>query len=159
MSYSVTLGYGTRTAYPNTTCINSVASNAACTIGGVDSTATSPANPVGFKVDIVVKLASTGVTSTGVLTVYLIESADGGTTWSDGLATSSTSIASTAIKGATPILVTPANANSQTVQVVFDMPSTFTPKNHTLLLLNGSGAALSGTGHSVSYTPITYTIG
>lgn len=155
---SVSIGWGTRAAYSAVTNLNSQGSAAARTIGPVDGTATTPANPVGFKIDYTIKAATTGVTSTGTVTFYLIESADGGTTYTDNMNANTTTDQASSIKNAVAIRQIKLDANSATAQGVFDLPGQFTPKNHTLLLLNSSGAALLSSGQSVSYTPMYYTV-
>ena len=155
---SVQISYGTRAAYPNVTTLNSQGSAVARTIGAISATTgITSANPVGFKIDATIKLATTGVTSTGTLAFYLVESADG-STYSDSLNAATTTDQAGSIKNSRLVYVAAANANSQVVQAVFDLPSIFTPLNHTLLIQNGSGAALSSAGNSISYTPIIYTV-
>lgn len=155
---SVTIAYGTRAAYSAVSNLNSQASAAARTIGAVDATATTPANPDGFKIDYTIRAATTGVTSTGTVTFYLVESADGGTTYTDNLNVATTTDQAALVKNAKIIQVVRLDANSATAQDTFDLPRQFTPKNHTILVLNGSGAALLSSGNSISYTPITYSV-
>lgn len=147
--------YGTRTEFPNDTNLNSLASNSTVPIGGVTNTSTLA---VGFKIDCSIYLASTGVTSTGTLTVYLIESVDG-TNYTDGInnITSNTNQSSN-IKNAPVVQYLQANANSQVVRVVFDLPKQFAPKYFSLLVNNGTGAALSSASNNVYYSDINYTV-
>ena len=159
MSQTVSTAWGTRAAYPNVTNLNSQPSAASRTIGAVDATATTPANPVGFKVDYTFKTATTGVTTTGTISVYLLESADGGTTYTDGMNAATTTDQTSSIKNATAIKTIQANANSQTCTDTFDLPRNFCPKNHTLLIQNGTGAALLSSGNTLSVTPINFTVG
>lgn len=150
---TVNIAYGTRTEFASDTNLNSLSSNQCKMLGVV---ANSALLADGFKIDATIVLASTGVTSTGTLTFYLVESADG-TNYTDGVSTSTTADQTASIKNAPVVQYVQANA-SYTVRVVFDVPKQFAPKYFGLLLSNGSGATLSSTGHSVYYTPITYTV-
>lgn len=153
---TVAISYGTRTEFPNDTNLNSIASNTIRAIGGVTNTSTSQLAD-GFKIDATVKLATTGVTTTGTLTFYLVESTDG-TNYTDGVNITTTSDQSSSVKNAPVVYVAQANANSQIVQVVFDLPKQFAPKFFSLLVSNGSGASLSSTGHNISYSAIQYNV-
>lgn len=151
---TVNIAYGTRTEFASDTNLNSLTSGQLKAVGAVDN---STAKNDGFKIDATIKLATTGVTSTGVLTFYLAESADG-STYTDGLNVSTTADQTSTIKNTPVVQIAQANANSQTVQVVFDLPKQFAPKYFTILVANGSGATLSSSGNTVYYTPITYTV-
>ncbi len=151
---TISISYGTRTEYGTDTNVNSLAANVAKPIGGVSNSSTKV---VGFKIDATIKLATTGVTSTGILTFYFVESADGGTTYTDGINVTTTADIATSLKNATVVAIATANANSQIVNIVFDLPKQFAPKDHSLVILNGSAATILSTGNSIFYTPITYT--
>lgn len=156
---TIALNYGTRTAYPNVANLNTGASNGAWTVGNVNNTAapaglTAPAT--GFKVDATIKLATTGVTSTGVVVFYLVESADGGTTYTDGLNPSTTANQSSSVRNARVVFIAVASANSQVINVTFDLPTIAAPKDHTIMVSNGSGAALLSSGNTLSYIAINY---
>ncbi len=151
---TLSISYGTRTEYGTDTNLNTLLSLNAKAVGGVTNSSTKV---VGFKIDATLRLATTGVTSTGSLTFYLVESADGGTTYTDGINVTSTGDQSASLKAARAIFVAPANANSQVINVVFDLPAPTAPKDHSIVLLNGSGATLLSTGNNMFYTPITYT--
>jgi hypothetical protein len=154
MSTTVSINYGTRTEYGTDTNVNSLASAAAKAIGGVSNSSTKC---VGFKIDATIKLATTGVTSSGILYFYLVESADGGTTYTDGINVTSTGDQASSLKNATVVFIAQANANSQVINVVFDLLEQYAAKDHSLVVLNSSGATISSAGNSVYYTPITYT--
>ncbi len=148
---TVAISYGTRTEYGTDANLNSLASNTAKAIGGVSNSSTKA---VGFKIDATIKLATTAVTSTGILTFYLVESADGGTTYTDGINVTTTGTVT--VVNAPVMLVVTANTNAQTINVVFDLPKQFSPKDHSIVVLNGTGASLLSTGNAIFYTPITY---
>lgn len=156
---TVAINYGTRTAYPNASNVNSGASGGAFAVGNVNNTA-SPAGlsapATGFKVDATIKLATTGVTSTGVVVFYLVESADGGTTYTDGLSATSTASQAASVRNARVAYVALASANSQVINANFEIPGVNPPRDHTILVSNGSGAALSSSGHSINFTAVNY---
>ena len=154
MPTTIQPAYGTRTQFSQDTALNSLASAGAVCVGAVDN-GTTKAD--GHKLDLTLKLATTGVTSTGTVVVYLHESTDGGTTYADGINVTSTGNQASSVKNAPVVRVLAANANSQTINVAFDLPAIHAPKNFAIVVSNGSGATLSSTGHSVYYTPITYT--
>lgn len=148
--------YGTRTEYPNDSNLNSLANGQAKPIGAVDNASLSPTPAMGFKVDATIVLGSSGVSSTGTIPIYLLESADG-TNYTDGITVTSSSDQTSNIKNAVIVASPNANANSQTVRIVFDLPRLFAPKKHSLLFSNSTGAAFASSGHSVYYTPINFT--
>lgn len=157
MPTTIQPSYGTRTQFSqDTTSLASLASGQAVCVGAVDNSTTKA---VAHKIDMTIKLATTGVTSNGSLAVYLVESTDGGTTYTDNINVTSTGNQASTIKNAPMVRSINANANSQIVQVAFDLPIVHAPKNFAIVVSNGSGAALSSSGHSVYYTPITYTQG
>lgn len=151
---TVSISYGTRTEYGSDANLNSTTSNQAKPVGGVSN---SSSKVVGYKIDATIKLATTGVTTTGTLTFYLLESADGGTTYTDGINITSNADVASSIRNSPAIFVAVANVNSQIVNVVFDLPKQFAPKDHSVVVLNGTGASLSTAGNTMFYTPITYT--
>lgn len=156
---TISVNYGTRTAYPNASNIAGGAAGGAWTVGNVNNTA-SPAGlsapAMAFKVDAVVALGASGVTSTGTIGFYAVESADGGTTYTDGLNVSTTANQSSSLRNAKLIYVAMATASGQVVKVSFDYPGPTPPKDHTILVSNGSGAALATSGNSVSYVAVNY---
>lgn len=151
---TVSISYGSRTEYPTDTNLNNLASNNAKPIGGANNNTTKA---VGYKLDVTIKLATTGVTSSGIITIYLVESADGGTTYTDGITITTTGDIASSLKNSEVIKTLSANANSQVINVTFDLPRQFAPKDHSLVILNGTGASFSTTGNNAFYTPITYT--
>lgn len=148
------IAYGTRTEFPNDANINSLPTGQCKAIGGVTNTSTLAD---GFKIDIAIYLATTGVTSTGSLTFYLAESADG-TTYNDGVNITTTGDQTSSIKNCPVVKTLAANANSQVVRVSWDLPGEYAPKYFSLLLSNGTGATISSTSNSAYYTPISYTV-
>lgn len=153
---TLSISYGTRTEYATDTNLNSMASNVAKAMGAVSNTATS-GGFVGYKLDGTIYLATTGVTSTGTISIYMVESADG-TNYVDGINVTATTDQSSSIKSATILGTAPANANSQIVRIVFDLPRQFSPKYHSLLVSNGTAATFSSASNSFYYTPISYVI-
>jgi hypothetical protein len=145
--------YGSRTEFTSDSNLNSLANGTAKPLGVVDSTAT---NAVGYKVEIEAALASTGVSATGTITVYLIEAATNTTTtFTDGINPAGTSAVT--VVNARPIRVLNANMASTTVYDTFDLPVVNAPKYWSLVISNGSGAAFASSGNGVWYTPVTYT--
>lgn len=153
---TLSINYGTRTEYAVDTNLNSLAANAVKTVGAVANTATS-GGFIGYKVDLTVYLASTGVTSNGTVQVYMCESADG-TNYTDRINTTATTDQASTIKNAVVIASPAANANSQIVSICLDLPRQFSPKYHSILVGNSTGAAFSSTSNSAYYTPISYTV-
>lgn len=151
---TVNVVYGTRTEFANDSNLNSLASSNAKQIGVIDN---HTALNCGFKIDAHVKLATTGVTSTGTLTFYACESTDG-STYVDGINTTATTDQTSSIKNAPVVKTAQANANSQVVDVAFDYPGPCPPRYVCLLVSNGSGATVSSSGHSAYYTPFNWTI-
>jgi hypothetical protein len=154
---SVTIAWGTRATYANITNLDGQPTGQLRTIGAVDATATTPANPCGFKLDYVLKTGTTATTS-GTATFYLIESADGGTNYTDQVNVATTTDQAAKIKNAVAIRTVKLDAATTTFSDTFDLPRQFTPKSHTIAVLNSSGGSLSTGGNSLAYTPITYTV-
>ncbi len=153
MPTTIQPAYGTRTEFGQDSAVNSLASGQAACVGAVDNSSTKAD---AFKIDLTLKLATTGVTSTGSIVVYMVESADG-TNYTDGINVTSTGNQASSIKNAPVVRVLNATANSQVIQVVFDLPAAHAPKNFSLVVSNGSGAAMLSSGNTAYYTPITYT--
>jgi hypothetical protein len=156
---TISTNYGTRTAYPSVSNLASLASTNAVCVGNVNNSSSVgglSATAVGFKVDVKIVLAASGVSATGTLTFYLVESTDAGTTYSDGISPSSGSNQAASLKNARLLFVATANANSQAVNASFELPGQLAPKDHSILVLNGSGAALAASGHAVDYTPVNF---
>jgi hypothetical protein len=152
---SATTTFGTQTAFGSVANLNSLTSAAACAIGAVDTSATGA---LAFEIDFSITLAASAVSSTGVLTFYLIQSMTSTSSgFSDGISPTGTSVASS-IKNATIIRTYNANANSQVVADTFYLPVPAPAKYWSLVVSNGSGATLASSGHSFNYTPITETI-
>jgi hypothetical protein len=143
--------YGTRSAFPNMSNLNSLAAGAVVGLGAVDNTTTLADN---YKIDTNIVLASAGVSATGTLVYYLIESGDG-ISYTDNLNPGGTGLV--APKNGKVVRVLNANSNSQVVIDTFDLPVITCPKKFGIIVANSSGAALPVSGNAVSFTPITYT--
>jgi hypothetical protein len=153
---TTTTNYGTRTEFADDSNLNSLAASAACGLGPVDNSSAGLAGADAFLVDFSITLAASGVSSTGILTFYLIQSAQSTTTgFTDGISPTGTSVAGS-IKNAKPVAIYNAIANSQVVEDTFRLPVPDPSKYWSLVASNGSGAALAGSGNSVFFTPITY---
>ena len=103
-----------------------------------------------------ITLASSGVSSNGVINIYAYGSTDGGTSYSSG---ASGSDASYGAEKLNLLLVASldANTNSEVVSTTFDIASAFggvMPERWGLVVENSTGAALSATGHSIKYQGI-----
>lgn len=153
---TTTTTYGTRTEYGTDSNLNSLASAATKPIGAIDNSSTGAC---GFLIDYTIVLASSSVSSTGTISFFLMTSGDG-TNYTDGISPTASTDQTSGMKNAAMKLVHTAiaNANSQTCRDSFELPRTFAPKYHTLLIQNNSGAALASSGHSVYYTPINFAI-
>ena len=106
-----------------------------------------------LEADIAVKIktASSGVSTTGFLDIYLIRSEDG-TNYDDGFG--GTDGAFTAVNAYKLGSIT-ANANATTYKANFNTAiSGNLPRKFCIGIVNRTGAALDGTGsnHSVTYT-------
>lgn len=156
-----TINYGTETAITATN-INSLANNAAKPLPVVDNSSTKA---VDEKVHFEVTLGSSGVSSTGTIELYLLESAESTTAdFTDGIDPTSSSDVASSIKNAVLLRVLNANANSQVVKCIFDLVSDLRgalqncPQYWSLLVLNRSGAAFAASGHEVTHTAIKYDV-
>jgi hypothetical protein len=156
-----TLNYGTRTQFAGFSRLNSVANSQAFTVGAVDNSTTKAVNE---KVELKVTLGSSGVSATGTVEVYALESEDN-TTWSDGITGDVTGNQAANLKNAKLLAVLNANANSQVVNFQFDLvgqgginPLVDVPKYWSLLVYNKSGAAFAASGNDAQYTPIKYDV-
>jgi hypothetical protein len=155
-----TISYGTEAAFSSASNINSLASAAAKPLGAVDN---SSALAVNYRCYLKVTLNSTGVSSTGTLSIYLLESTDN-SNWSDGISPSGSSDIASSVKNAKLLAVLTANANNQVIYYDFDILGDLQgvmrdcPKYFSLVLLNSTGAALNGSGNAITNTPIKYTV-
>lgn len=156
-----TINYATETAITATN-LNSLANSQAKPLPLVDNSSTKA---VDYKIYFETTLNSSGVSSTGTIEVYLLESTEGGTTdWSDGIDPAGSANIASSIKNAKLLRVLNANANSQVVRDVIDLTGDLPglmrncPKFWAIVVYNKSGAALSGSGHEVTQTAIKYDI-
>ena len=145
--------YGSQTAFTASSNLSSMASNVVRGMGSVAASGFA-SNPLGYKINAVIKAASTGVTSTGFISFYLVESNDGGTTWTDGANVTT----SASITNARLVYQAIATANSQVVTVNFDLPCYIPPQTWSLMVSNGTGASFSSTGYQVEYLPYYQTV-
>lgn len=145
-----------RTAFSSASNLNSLASGAACALGVVDNSSASVGGADGFFVDVSIVLASSGVSATGTLVLYLIQSmVSTSAGFTDGISPSGSSVASS-IKNAVPVATLNANANSQTVAFTFRLPVADPAEFWSIVVSNQSGAALASSGHTADFTPFTY---
>ena len=155
--------YGSRTAFSGASNLNSLSSGQAKPLGVVTTPTPPPStNCIGFLIDISVTPNSAGTSSTGTLTLYLIQSMDGGTYYTDRIDPAGTSDVASSIKNAKLIKAMAVNANSGTIPVFQDdcfLPVVVPAPKWSLIALNGSGAALASSGHSVNYTPVYTQVG
>ena len=158
------ISYGTETAFssPGPSNLNSLANNAAKPVGVCDNSSTKA---VGYKCYLELTLNSSGVSSTGTIEVYLLESTESTSAdFTDGIDPTSSSDVASSIKNAKLLAVFNANANSQVVKATLDLLGDFfgslrdCPKYFSLLIVNKSGAALASSGMEATFTPITYTV-
>ena len=120
---------------------------------GRGSTAIDNSSVLGIEADIAVKIktASSGVSSTGYLDIYLIRSEDG-TNYDDSFGGSDAAFTPV---NATKIGSMTANAASTTYYGVFNTAIAGNlPRKFCIGIVNNTGAALDSTGgnHAVTYT-------
>lgn len=150
--------YGTRTAFSVASNLNSLVSTQAKPMGSVDTPTPPPSTPcLGFLIDISITPASASVSSTGVISVYLIQSLDGGTNYTDRISPSGTSNIASSLKNAKLVRTMAVNAVSGTIAVFQDdffLPVQCPAPKWSLVILNSTGADLPSSGHSINYTPV-----
>lgn len=157
---SRTIVFGTQTAFATVSNLNSLAAAAAKPLGKVDFSAVLALNA---KVNLEIALASSGVSSAGTLSVYLIESMDDAD-YTDGIDLTGTSDIAASIKNARLLAVLVANANSQVVKACLDVvgagfpPIRVLPKYWGLVVLNNTGNTLAASGHDCDYSAVTEAI-
>ncbi len=154
------ISYGTRTVYGTVTNLNSLANSAAKPLQHVDNTTTKA---IDYLFWLEIALNSTGVTATGSIEVYLLESqisGSGDTTDGIDMATPTTSDVAASIKNAKLLEVLAANANNQIVRFAGRLRDYIAsvPNFHGLLIVNKSGAAFAASGHDAQHVAITETI-
>lgn len=157
------IAYGTETAITATN-INSLANNEAKVVGGA-SIDNSSTKAIDYKLYVEVTLNSTGVSASGSLEVYLIESTESTTAdFSDGIDPTSASNIAASLKNARLLDVLNANANNQVVKAVIDITGDLAgrirncPKYWAPIVLNKTGAAINSSGNEMTQTAITETI-
>lgn len=148
---TVSQAYGSQTAFVASSNLSAMPSNVVRAMGSVANTATLA---VGYKIDTVINLCTTGVTSTGFVSFYLVESNDGGTTYTDGVNVTT----SATLTNARLVYTAVASANSQILRLNFDLPSQIAPRVWSLCVSNGSGATFSNAAYAVNYTPTNVTV-
>ena len=145
-----------RTALGSVANLSSLATGTAAGIGAIDNSGSGCAGADGFLIDLSVALAASGVSSTGTLVIYLIQSQQSTTTgFTDGISPTGTSVAGS-IKNAIPIKTYQANTNGQVIQDTFRLPVPDPAEYSGIVVANNSGAALASSGHSVDFTPYVY---
>jgi len=151
----ISVDYQSQTAMSASSNLSSQPSN---TVRGMGSVAASQfgSNPVGYKVDAKITLTGSGVTSTGYISFYLVESNDGGTTWTDSVNVSTT--ASQGLTNARLVATAIATANSQVVSVNFDLPTLMAPQTFSIMVSNATGAAFSNAGYAIHVLPVNYQV-
>jgi hypothetical protein len=141
--------YGTRTQFALDSNLASLANNAAKPIGKIDNTTTLAQ---AYRVDLSITLG-TGVSSTGTVEVYLIESEDD-SSYTDGISPTGTSDVASSIKNAMLIDVLTANVASTVVRKRLVIPVVAPEKYQGVVVYNKSGAAFASSTHSAYYMPI-----
>jgi hypothetical protein len=153
---TTTVNYGTRTQFPQYTNLNSLANNAAKPLGKIDNSATGGGNKANnIWIDVDITLGASGVSTTGSIELYLLESKDD-TTYTDGISPTGTSDIASSLKNATLFKVLAATANSQVIrwrQRLGDFLSDM-PKYGSIVAYNKSGAALAASGNDAGYDPL-----
>jgi hypothetical protein len=153
---------GSQTPFATVSNLNSLANTEAKPLGKVTAVASSQV-PLNYRMNLEIALASTGVSATGVLEIYLIESEDD-SDYTDGIDPAGTTNIAASLKNAKLIDVLLANANSQIVRAVIDLigagfpPVMDVPNFWTIVVKNLSGAALASSGHDCDFTKVTETI-
>lgn len=154
-----TINYGTETNFGTLSNLHSLANNAAKPLGAVDNSSTKALN---YRIWLQFTLNSSGVSATGTVEIYLIESTDGGTDYTDGISPTTTSDIASSLKNAKLMAVLNANANSQVVRYAFDVLGDWRgcmrdcPKHFSIVVVNKSGATLASSGGEATYTAIKY---
>ena len=148
------MAYGTETSI-TATRLNSAATGTAFCLPAV-SFSTSP--PHDCHIWLEVDLNSTGVDSAGYLQIYVVESTDGGTDFTDNIDPTSGSDQISSIKNAKLVAAPDANANSQVVEIAIDMRRHLggLAKDWAVVVRNESGAALAASGHAATYRRVDY---
>lgn len=147
--------YGTRTEFGSDANLNSLATGASKPLGAVSN---SSALAIGYKIDVVITLGSSGVSAAGSINFFLAESYDGGTNYTDGISPTSSSDVTASMKNVVQVGFANANAVNQVVRFGFDLPRQLAPKNFTIIAQNNTGAAFTSTANVAYYTPINYTV-
>jgi hypothetical protein len=142
---------GARTDFTLASNIASLANNAAKPLGKVNNT-TLDAHEINLELEIT--LASAGVSTTGFVEVWLIESqADGGTSdYTDGINPDGTADIASSLKNARCVLTLIANASGTVVRYKSRLPVGQLAPYFTLVIVNKSGAAMAASGHVAKYT-------
>jgi hypothetical protein len=157
---TVTINYGTRTAFGSFSNLNSLANDNSKPTAHVDNTSTKA---VDYAFWLELTLGASSVTATGYIEVYLLESqisGSGDTTDGIDMSTPANSDQDANIKNARKILVLTANANSQVVRYngrLLDYIANV-PNFWGLLIRNMSGAAFASSGHDGQYVPLKYEV-
>lgn len=150
--------YGTRTAFSGASNLNSLTNAQAKPMGAVTTPTPPPSsNCIGFLIDISVTPASSGTSSTGVLSIYMVQSMDGGTYYTDRIDPAGTSDVASSIKNAKLVKTVNVNANSGTIPVFQDdffLPVVAPAPKWSLVVLNSTGANLPASTHGINYTPV-----
>lgn len=156
-----TINYGTETAITATN-VNSLANNEAKPLPAVDNSSTKASD---YKVYFEATLNSTGVSATGTIEVYLIESTESTTAdFTDGIDPAGSANIASSVKNSRLLRILTANVNSQVVRDTFEISSDLRglgracPKYWALVVYNKSGAALNGSGNEVTQTAIKYDV-
>lgn len=156
---TATINYGTRTAFGSVSNLNSLANDTSKPFAHVDNATSIKALDYAFWLEFT--LNSTGVSATGTILVYLLESqisGSGDTTDGIDMATPVNSDQDANIKNARLLEVLDANANNQVVRFNGRLGDYIgnVPNFWGLLIRNLSGAAFAASGHDAQYVPIKY---
>lgn len=125
-------------------------------LGLIDLSSTGPADEC--RVQLIIPLASSGVSSTGTIEVYWIETLAAADGYTDGISPTDTTDVESDRKNAPRLAILNANANSQVVNATIDIHRLIGAgwARGSLLIKNKSGATTAGTGADAQYSTATY---
>ncbi len=157
------IAYGAATSFSSSANTQSLANNAAKPLGKVSNNSTLA---IDYTFSLEFKLGSSGVSATGTVEIWLIESTDD-SDYTDGINPDSSSDIASSIKNARLLSILTANANSQVIKWVQGLvgagmpaPVTACPQYWAVIVYNKSGATMSATAgdHDSKYQAITETV-
>ena len=110
------------------------------------------------KITVKITLNSTGVDSAGYINVYLLESTDGGSNFTDGISPAGSSDIKSSLRAAKLLGSLDANANNLVVWGVLDIrrQAGELVDDQALVINNESGAAFAASGHGLWWQTADY---